>query len=329
MKKIINQPTAVVDEMLDGLAYIHSDLVHRVEGFDIIARNSEKSGKVAIISGGGSGHEPAHFGYVGDGMLTAAISGPIFVPPCAEHILETIRFLHQGKGVFVIIKNFDADIKEFSQAIYQARKEGIPVKYIISHDDISVEKSNFQIRHRGVAGTILLHKILGQAAKEGASLDELEKLALSLSISIATLGVATKSATLPSKQLPIFDLPQGQISYGIGIHGEPGYRMVPFESSELLAVELVNKIKMKFKWQEGQEFILLINNLGGTSKLEELVFTDDILQLLDIEGLKLPFVKTGHLITSLDMAGLSVTLCRVSDSFWLRALETPTNAFAW
>lgn len=219
--------------------------------------------------------------------------------------------------------------KEFSQAIYQTRKEGIPVKYIISHDDISVEKSNFQIRHRGVAGTILLHKILGQAAKEGANLDELEKLALSLSTSIATLGVATKSATLPSKQLPIFDLPQGQISYGIGIHGEPGYRMVPFESSELLAVELVNKIKMKFKWQEGQEFILLINNLGGTSKLEELVFTDDILQLLDIEGLKLPFVKTGHLITSLDMAGLSVTLCRVSDSFWLRALETPTNTFAW
>ena len=160
-------------------------------------------------------------------------------------------------------------------------------------------------------------------------MDELEKLALSLSTSIATLGVATKSATLPSKQLPIFDLPQGQISYGIGIHGEPGYRMVPFESSELLAVELINKIKMKFKWQEGQEFILLINNLGGTSKLEELVFTDDILQLLDIEGLKLPFVKTGHLITSLDMAGLSVTLCHVSDSSWLKALETPTNAFAW
>ena len=327
MKKIINQPTAVVDEMLDGLAYIHGDLVHRVEGFDIIARNSEKSGKVAIISGGGSGHEPAHAGFVGDGMLSAAICGAVFTSPTPDQVLQAIK--EADKGVFVIIKNFDADIKEFSQAIYQARKEGIPVKYIISHDDISVEKSNFQIRHRGVAGTILLHKILGQAAKEGASLDELEKLALSLSTSIATLGVATKSATLPSKQLPIFDLPQGQISYGIGIHGEPGYRMVPFESSELLAVELINKIKMKFKWQEGQEFILLINNLGGTSKLEELVFTDDILQLLDIEGLKLSFIKTGHLITSLDMAGLSVTLCRVSDNSWLKALETPTNAFAW
>ena len=328
MVHIINSIHSSIQQSINAITRMYPHL-SQLKQLPVIYHNQHDSSVVPIISGGGSGHEPAHFGYVGDGMLAAAISGPIFVPPCAEHILETIRFLHRSKGVFVIIKNFDADIKEFSQAIHQARKEGISVKYIISHDDISVEKSNFQIRHRGVAGTILLHKILGQAAKEGANLDELEKLALSLSTSIATLGVATKSTTLPSQQLPIFDLPQGQISYGIGIHGEPGYRMVPFESSELLAVELINKIKMKFKWQEGQEFILLINNLGGTSKLEELVFTDDILQLLDIEGLKLSFIKTGHLITSLDMAGLSVTLCRVSNTFWLKALETPTNAFAW
>ena len=328
MVHIINSIHSSIQQNINAITRMCPHL-SQLKQLPVIYHNQHDSSVVPIISGGGSGHEPAHFGYVGDGMLAAAISGPIFVPPCAEHILETIRFLHQDKGVFVIIKNFDADIKEFSQAIYQARKEGIPVKYIISHDDISVEKSNFQIRHRGVAGTILLHKILGQAAKEGASLEELEKLALSLSTSIATLGVATKSATLPSKQLPIFDLPQGQISYGIGIHGEPGYRMVSFESSELLAVELINKIKMKFKWQEGQEFILLINNLGGTSKLEELVFTDDILQLLDIEGLKLPFVKTGHLITSLDMAGLSVTLCQVKDSAWITGLTAPTDSFAW
>ena len=328
MVHIINSIHSSIQQNINAITRMYPHL-SQLKQLPVIYHNQHDSSVVPIISGGGSGHEPAHFGYVGDGMLAAAISGPIFVPPCAEHILETIRFLHQDKGVFVIIKNFDADIKEFSQAIYQARKEGIPVKYIISHDDISVEKSNFQVRHRGVAGTILLHKILGQAAKEGASLEELEKLALSLSTSIATLGVATKSATLPSKQLPIFDLPQGQISYGIGIHGEPGYRMVSFESSELLAVELINKIKMKFKWQEGQEFILLINNLGGTSKLEELVFTDDILQLLDIEGLKLPFVKTGHLITSLDMAGLSVTLCQVKDSAWITGLTAPTDSFAW
>lgn len=172
-------------------------------------------------------------------MLTAAISGPIFIPPRAHDILETIRFLNNGKGVFIIIKNFEADIKEFSETIHQAREEGILVKYTISHDDISVEKSNFQIRHRGVAGTILLHKILGQAAKNGASLDELEKIAFSLSTSIATL--------LKDEE-PIFDLPSQYISYGIGIHGEPGYRMRSFESSEVLAVELINKIKMKFKW---------------------------------------------------------------------------------
>ena len=262
-------------------------------------------------------------------MLTAAISGPIFIPPRAHDILETIHFLNNGKGVFIIIKNFEADIKEFSETIHQAREEGILVKYAISHDDISVEKSNFQIRHRGVAGTILLHKILGQAAKNGASLDELEKIAFSLSTSIATLRGATKFATLLKDEEPIFDLPSQYISYGIGIHGEPGYRMRSFESSEVLAVELINKIKMKFKWTEGQEFILLINNLGGASKLEELVLADDILHLLDIERLNISFIKTGHLITSLDMSGLSVTLCRFLDKSWITALKSPTNAFAW
>ena len=329
MKKIINQPTAVVDEMLDGLAYIHSDLVHRVEGFDIIARNSEKSGKVAIISGGGSGHEPAHAGFVGDGMLSAAICGAVFTSPTPDQVLQAIKEADEGAGVFMVIKNYSGDIMNFEMAQDMAEMEGIEVASVVVDDDIAVEDSLYTQGRRGVAGTILVHKILGNAARSGKSLSEIKALADELVPQIHTVGLALSGATVPEVGKPGFVLADDEIEFGIGIHGEPGYRMVPFESSELLAVELINKIKMKFKWQEGQEFILLINNLGGTSKLEELVFTDDILQLLDIEGLKLPFVKTGHLITSLDMAGLSVTLCHVSDSSWLKALETPTNAFAW
>ena len=284
---------------------------------------------IPILSGGGSGHEPAHFGYVGEGMLSAAISGPIFVPPCASDILETIRFINRGKGVFVIIKNFEADLEEFSQAIEQARQEGIPIKYIVSHDDISVETSNFKIRHRGVAGTVLLHKIIGQAALEGASLDELEQLGLSLTTSMATLGVASKSATILGQHQPVFDLEEGYISFGIGIHGEPGYRTMPFVSMEHLANELVNKLKMKLRWQDGEAFILLINNLGGSSKMEELLFTNAVMEFLALDDLQLPFIKTGHLITSLDMAGLSVTLCRVKDSRWIDYLKHKTDARAW
>ncbi|MGT2847226.1 DhaKLM operon coactivator DhaQ [Streptococcus massiliensis] len=328
MTHILNSLESSVQQNIQALTRIYPHL-SQLDNRPVLYNNQHDIATVPILSGGGSGHEPAHFGYVGDGMLSAAIAGPLFIPPKSDDILETIRFLNKGKGVFVIIKNFDADLAEFSSAIHQARAEGIAVKYIISHDDISVETSNFQVRHRGVAGTILLHKILGQAAKEGADLDELEELGLSLSTSIATLGVASRPASLPDKEQLMFELPEKYISYGIGIHGEPGYRTVLFESSENLAVELVNKLKMRFKWQETDDFILLINNLGGISKLEEWAFTDDVLQLLDLERLHLSFIKTGHLITTLDMAGLSITLCAVKDPTWIRLLIAPTNAAAW
>lgn len=328
MVHIYNQGMDYVQESIAAIVSIHPHL-KQIKDLPAIYNSQVSDQQIPILSGGGSGHEPAHFGYVGEGMLTTAISGPLFIPPKAADILEVIRFINRGRGVFVIVKNFEADLREFGQAIHVARAQGIPVKYVVSHDDISVETSNFQIRHRGVAGTILLHKILGEAAHRGASLDELEQIGLSVSTSVATLGVATKSATLPWNQQPMFELPEGQISFGIGIHGEPGYRTVPFESSEVLANELINKLKMKLKWHDGDPFILLINNLGGSSTLEEQVFTNDVLEFLALDELKIVFTKTGHLITSLDMAGLSITLCRLQDKVWLDYLQAPTNAFAW
>ncbi|HFU4501860.1 TPA: DhaKLM operon coactivator DhaQ [Streptococcus suis] len=326
---IKNRQDSVITNYIEGICRTNGRL-KKLANQPILVQHDQDSQLVPIISGGGSGHEPAHVGFVGKGMLTAAVYGEIFVPPTAEEVLATIRAVNRGKGVFVIIKNFEADLETFGQAIAEARQEGIAVKYIVSHDDISVDtKDNFRMRHRGLAGTILLHKILGAAALSGYNLDQLEQLGLSLATEIATIGFATKSASLPHASQPLFDLKSGEISYGIGIHGEEGYRTVMFESSEQLANEIVNKLKLKFRWQEGEEYALLVNNLGTMSELEQGIFFNDLCQFLELEGLKLSFIKTGKFMTSLDMEGISVTLCRVKDPVWLDFLEAPTAAVAW
>ena len=174
MKKIINKPENVVTEMLDGLAYVHSDLVHRVEGVDIIARNEQAAGQVGLISGGGSGHEPAHAGFVGDGMLSAAIAGAVFTSPTPDQILEAIKAADQGAGVFMVVKNYSGDIMNFEMAQELAEMEGIEVASVVVDDDIAVENSLYTQGRRGVAGTIFVHKILGHAAREGKSLAEIK-----------------------------------------------------------------------------------------------------------------------------------------------------------
>ncbi|EHI70076.1 DhaKLM operon coactivator DhaQ [Streptococcus ictaluri] len=329
MVTILNQDSNSISQYISGSLAAHPHLA-TVPHLPLIYNRHQDANLIPILSGGGSGHEPAHLGFVGDGMLSAAIYGALFTPPKAPDILEALRFLDKGKGVFVIVKNFEADLKEFQEAIHEARKEGLDIRYIVSHDDISVEpKKQFRMRHRGLAGTILLHKILGAAAQEGANLDQLEAMAFELTTEIATIGFATKSASLPNTQKALFNLDDNHISYGIGIYGEEGYRTVPFLSSEHLAVEIINKLQIKFHWQEDEHFILLVNNLGTTTDLEQGIFLNDIRQLLELEGLHLPFIKNGKFITSLDMTGISVTLCCLKNRKWLDYLQAPTNAFAW
>lgn len=326
---IRNRQTTIIEEYMYGFCRTNVE-VKKVSGFPIVLQKMQDGQSVPIISGGGSGHEPAHVGFVGKGMLTAAVYGEIFMPPTTEEVLAAIRAVDKGKGVFLIVKNFEADLLSFGKAIEMARQEGIAVKYIVSHDDISVDtKNNFRMRHRGLAGTILLHKILGAAALSGYDLNALEQLGLSIATEIATIGFATKSTYLPNAALPLFDLEEGQISFGIGIHGEEGYRTVAFESSEQLANEIVNKLKLKFRWKEGEEYILLVNNLGSMSEIEQGIFLNDICQFLELEGLRISFIKTGKFMTSLDMGGISVTLCRVKDQKWLDFLQAPTTALAW
>ena len=282
--KFYTSTTEIPEEMLKGVELTHTHLSYLSET-GILYDNTLDNKAVPIISGGGSGHEPAHIGYVGAGMLAAAVTGPLFVPPIAKNILKAIRQVNSGKGVFVIIKNFEADLKEFKKAIEEARTEGIDVRYIVSHDDISVNAYNFHKRHRGVAGTILLHKVLGAFAKEGASIDEIEQLALSLSPEIYTLGVALAPVNFPHHRTS-FLLAEDEVSFGVGIHGEPGYRIEKFEGSERIAVELVNKLKAEINWQKkaNKNYILLVNGLGSTTLMELYHFQYDVMRLLELEG---------------------------------------------
>ena len=329
MKKIINKPENVVTEMLDGLAYVHSDLVHRVEGFDIIARNEQSTGQVGLISGGGSGHEPAHAGFVGDGMLSAAIAGAVFTSPTPDQILEAIKEADQGAGVFMVVKNYSGDIMNFEMAQELAEMEGIEVASVVVDDDIAVENSLYTQGRRGVAGTIFVHKILGHAAREGKSLAEIKDLADKIVPNIHTIGLALSGATVPEVGKPGFVLAEDEIEYGIGIHGEPGYRKESMQPSRQLAEELTGKLLEAFEAKAGERYALLINGMGATPLMEQYVFANDVASILGDAGLDVAYKKLGNYMTSIDMAGLSLTLMKIENDAWLEALESPVKTIAW
>lgn len=329
MKKIINKPENVVTEMLDGLAYVHSDLVHRVEGVDIIARNEQAAGQVGLISGGGSGHEPAHAGFVGDGMLSAAIAGAVFTSPTPDQILEAIKAADQGAGVFMVVKNYSGDIMNFEMAQELAEMEGIEVASVVVDDDIAVENSLYTQGRRGVAGTIFVHKILGHAAREGKSLAEIKDLADKIVPNIHTIGLALSGATVPEVGKPGFVLAEDEIEYGIGIHGEPGYRKESMQPSRQLAEELTGKLLEAFEAKAGERYALLINGMGATPLMEQYIFANDVASILGDAGLDVVYRKLGNYMTSIDMAGLSLTLMKIEDDAWLEALESPVKTIAW
>ncbi|HEN7925682.1 TPA: dihydroxyacetone kinase subunit DhaK [Streptococcus agalactiae] len=329
MKKILNQPTDVVTEMLDGLAYVHNDLVHRIEGFDIIARNEEKSGKVALISGGGSGHEPSHAGFVGEGMLSAAVCGAVFTSPTPDQVLEAIKEADEGAGVFMVIKNYSGDIMNFEMAQDMAEMEGIEVASVVVDDDIAVEDSLYTQGKRGVAGTILVHKILGHAARHGKSLQEIKAIADELVPSIHTVGLALSGATVPEVGKPGFVLAEDEIEFGIGIHGEPGYRKEKMQPSKALATELVDKLIESFDAKSGEKYGVLINGMGATPLMEQYVFANDVAKLLEDKGIEVNYKKLGNYMTSIDMAGLSLTLIKLENQEWLEALNSDVTTIAW
>lgn len=329
MKKIINNPADVVDEMLEGIAFMNGDLVERLDGFNVIVRKAPKTGQVGLISGGGSGHEPSHAGFVGEGMLSAAVAGAVFTSPTPDQILEAIKAADEGQGVFMVIKNYSGDIMNFEMAQELAELEDIPVQSVVVDDDIAVEDSLYTQGRRGVAGTILVHKILGDAARQGKSLTEMKELADKLVPNIKTIGVALSGATVPEVGKPGFVLADDEMEYGVGIHGEPGYRREKMQPSKELAKELTDKLLADFEAKPGEQYALLINGLGATPLMEQYIFANDVHQILQDHGLEIPFKKIGNYMTSLDMAGLSLTLLRLEDPAWLEALNGPVATPAW
>lgn len=329
MKKIINNPADVVQDMLGGLSFMHDDLVRRLDSFDVIVRKAEKTGKVALISGGGSGHEPSHAGFVGDGMLSAAVCGAVFTSPTPDQILEAIKAADEGAGVFMVIKNYSGDIMNFEMAQELAEMEGIEVASVVVDDDIAVEDSLYTQGRRGVAGTILVHKILGHAAREGKSLAEIKALADQVVPQIKTIGLALSGATVPEVGQPGFVLEEDEFEYGVGIHGEPGYRKEKLQPSKALAQELVDKLADSFAMAPGQKYGVLINGLGATPLMEQYVFANDVAQLLADEGIELVFKKVGDYMTSIDMAGLSLTLIKLDNPDWITALKAPVTTVGW
>lgn len=329
MKKIMNEPANIVDEMLDGLIFASDPIVERLPGTNVIARIYKSDGKVALVSGGGSGHEPTHAGFVGKGMLAAAVSGPVFTSPAPDQILEAIKHADQGAGVLLVVKNYTGDVMNFEMAEELAEMEDIPVQHIIVNDDVAVEDSTYTAGRRGVAGTIFVHKIIGGAAESGLSLQELKTLADQLIPSIKTIAVALSAATVPEVGKPGFELSEDEIEYGVGIHGEPGYRREKIKTSKDMASELIEQLKKNFNWHAGDRYGVLVNGMGATPLMEQYVFMNDIHHLLREEKLEIAFKKVGSYMTSLDMTGISLTMIHLKDGRWLDWLYAPVETIAW
>ena len=329
MTQIINKPKDTVSQVLNGVAFIHQDKLERIKNTGIIKYKNIKKNQVAVISGGGSGHEPAHFGYVGSGMLSASVSGPTFIPPKATEILKAIKEVNSEMGTLLIIKNFEADVTAFLEAEKLAKEAGLLVEHVIVNDDCSIEEGSYKKRRRGVAGTIFVEKILGAAAQSGMTLSELKMLGEEVILATNTLGVALASGKEVGSEAEIFHLEKGQISFGIGIHGEAGYREETFFSSEYLANELINKLLAQYKDFPVEKIGLMINGLGATTVMEQYIFANDVKRLLQLEGIEVVFQKSGDFMTSTNMAGISLTFLALKEDKWLDYLKEETDAFAW
>ena len=329
MKKIINQPCDIVSQMVKGLASAHADILAQVPDTQVLYRTAETPNIVGIVSGGGSGHEPSHAGFVGKGMLSAAVSGEVFTSPTPDQILEGIKAADNGVGVFLVIKNYTGDVMNFEIAQEFAEAEGIETAAIIVDDDIAMEDSTYTAGRRGIAGTVFMHKIIGYYADQGKSLNDLKAIAEKVNDNLKSIGLALTAATVPEVGKPGFDIADDEFEYGIGIHGEPGYRREKIKPAKEMAAELIGRLKEEFNWTTGDRFAVLVNGMGGTPLMELYLIWNDIQRQLGDEGLEVDFVKVGDLMTSLEMQGASLTLLKLEDADWVSALQAPVSTAAW
>ena len=324
MKKLINDPADVLAESLRGVAAAHPELRVDHQNRIIYRAEGKADGKVALISGGGSGHEPLHGGFVGPGMLDAACAGEVFTSPTPDQMAEATTTVDRGAGVLHIVKNYTGDVMNFEMAGELAAADGgVDVRTVVTRDDVAVEDSTYTAGRRGVGVTVLLEKIVGAAAEEGQDLDAVEALANRVSDGGRSMGIALSSCTVPSAGKPTFDLPDDEIEVGVGIHGEPGRRREPMTTASEIARLLVDPVLADHDFTAGPTIVLL-NGMGGTPLIELYLTYNEVAARLQAAGVEVGRCLVGNYITSLEMAGAALTLLAADDEM-LRLWDAPVS----
>jgi len=325
MQKIINEPKAFVDEMLEGVLLAHPGKLRAPARRVIVRADSPRPGKVAIVTGGGSGHLPLFMGYVGTGLADGAAVGDVFASPSAEQVLEATKAVDGGAGVLFLYGNYSGDVMNFDLAAELADAEGIPTATLLAADDVASAPKGSEDRRRGVAGIAFLYKVAGARAEEGADLAEVLAVAQRAAAGLRSMGVALSPCTLPAAGRPTFTLPEGEMEIGMGIHGEPGVRRGPLQAADEIAEQLVAQLLPDLPYEEGGEVAVLVNGLGATPKEELYVLYRSVAPRLAAAGLSVARVWVGEYATSLEMAGASVSLMRL-DRELKQLLDAPCES---
>ncbi|TDH34907.1 dihydroxyacetone kinase subunit DhaK [Pseudohoeflea suaedae] len=330
MKKLVNEPRAAVREMLEGLVDVSPHLA-LLSDENVVLRNdlpAVADRKVAVISGGGSGHEPAHAGYVGTGMLTAAVAGDVFTSPSVDAVLAAILAVAGPAGALLIIKNYTGDRLNFALAAELARKEGIPTETVIVADDVALRDLVARERSRGIAGTVLVHKIAGSAAENGLPLAEVARLARSAAEDVATMGIALGACTVPAAGKPSFELGDDEIEFGLGIHGEKGIRRATIDSADAIVSEIVKTLLKDMAPEKTGHVAVMVNGLGATPPMELSIVARKALAVLRDRGCRVTKAWVGNFMTALEMPGCSISLLPL-DEERISLLDTAAGASAW
>ena len=327
MKKFINDVSMVEDQMIQGMVKAYPGYLRKLDCGNVVVRAQKKEGKVALISGGGSGHEPAHGGFVGKGMLDAAVAGAVFTSPTPDQIFEGIKAIATDAGVLMVVKNYTGDVMNFEMAAEMAEMEVIKVKHVVTNDDVAVKDSLYTVGRRGVAGTVFVHKIAGAKAEAGASLDEVQAVAQKVIDNVRTMGAAITPCTVPAAGTPGFTLGEDEMEVGIGIHGEPGTHREKICPADEVVDLLLSRILEDIDYT-GHEVAVMINGSGATPLMELFIINNHVADVLAEKGIRVYKTFVGEYMTSIEMQGFSISLLRLDDEM-KQLLDAPADTPAW
>ncbi len=327
MKKFINDAALVEEQMILGMVKAYPQYLKKLDCGNVVVRAHKKNDKVALISGGGSGHEPAHGGFVGQGMLDGAVAGAVFTSPTPDQIYEGIKAIATDAGVLMVVKNYTGDVMNFEMAAEMAEMEGIQVAYVVTNDDVAVKDSLYTVGRRGVAGTVFVHKIAGAMAEQGASLSEVQAVAQKVIDQVRTMGAAIEPCTVPAAGKPGFELAEDEMEIGIGIHGEPGTHREGLKPADEIVDLLLEQILADIDYT-GSEVALMINGAGATPLMELFIINNHVADVLKEKNIHVYKTFVGEYMTSIEMQGFSISLLRLDDQL-KELLDAPADTPAW